>query len=342
MAEKIIQNPSITPNDFGYDGGAISSILGAPLVGAGGGTIIESDFVWLPSVTNEGVISWQRATSATAPSTANIMGPQGNPGQNGTNGTNGTNGYSVELQSVTDEDGGKKVTLSWGETPSTSSFVIPSGAKGADGQKGVDGISPTFTTSVTSDEQHPQGGTHVVISGAAGESAFNVWNGIDGEGATVNLFGNNGVSVTKDGTNYAVGLSGGYYSDTLSAYSAMYAGYASNAKFSDNSVSSMDQIKGSIDDGNQVAYATSANLYNASAKWDAVSAKSHTTIDGNQVITTENNGTSATVSAVQYVTNVGFSTAPKQLFVCQDDNDLTAHLDICQGKGTLFFVCSAI
>lgn len=340
MTEKIIQNPSITPNDFGYDGGAISSILGAPLVGAGGGTIIESDFVWLPSVTDEGVISWQRATSAIAPSTANIMGPQGNPGTNGTNGTdgkdgvNGTDGKDATpiTATTTTAVGGTQVTISYtsGGDP-LAQFTVLSGAKGADGQDGkdgkdgtngtdgADGISPTFTITPTA------GGTHVTISGAQGEdgfdvlsgakgadgqngqngdagfsplftitdvntgtytqggkhvairygdggsqnTAFDILNGIDGTDSTVNLFGNNGVSVTKDGTNYTVGLSGGYYSDTLSAYSAMYAGYASNAKFSDNSVSAMDQIKGSIDWGNQIAneYAThSGNFVTSSSQ----------------------------------------------------------------------------
>ena len=79
--------------------------------------------------------------------------------------------------------------------------------------------------------------------------------------------------------------------------------------------------------------------------WDevsGVSGKSHATINANQVIEVDNNGTTSAVSAVQYVYNTGFHTAPKQMFVCQDDNDLIGNLGICQGKGTLFFVCSAI
>lgn len=274
MAEKIIQNPSITPNDFGYDGGAISSILGAPLVGAGGGTIIESDFVWLPSVTDEGVISWQRATSATAPSTANIMGPQGpqgpsgTNGKDGTNGTNGTNGISPTF-TIAPTAGGTHVIISGAQ--GEDSFDVLSGAKGDDG---TDGFSPTVTlTPVNSDASHNNGGTQVEITYKNGEStattAYTAWNGNDGEGASVNLFGNNGVSVNKDGSNYTLGLSGGYYSDTLSAYSAMYAGYVSNAKFSDNSVSSMDQLKASIDWGNQIAneYAThSGNFVTSSSQ----------------------------------------------------------------------------
>lgn len=352
MAEKIIKNPSITSGDFSFSGDAITAIVGHPIAGAGGGGT-QSDYVYVPSFDDQtGDITFTLGTTASEgkgpwhiSGAQGPQGPSGTNGKDGKDGTNGENGISPTF-TIAPTAGGTHVTISGAQ--GEESFDVLSGAKGADGQNGqngapgADGISPTFTTSVTSDEQHPQGGTHVVISGAAGENAFNVWNGVDGEGATVNLFGNNGVSVSKDGTNYTVGLSGGYYSDTLSAYSAMYAGYASNAKFGDNSVSSMDQLKGSIDDGNRVAYETSASLFTASAKWDEVSAKSRTTINSDQVVTTENNGTSATVSAVQYVTNDSFGTAPKQLFVCQDDNDLTAHLNICNGKGTLFFVCSAI
>lgn len=204
MAELVIQNPSITPNDFGYDGGAISSILGAPLVGAGGGTIIESDFVWLPSVTNEGVISWQRATSATAPSTANIMGPQGNPG-----------------------------------------------AAGAKGQDGANGVSPTVSFRDITDTEHSNGGTEVTITDVNGAHTYSAWNGNDGEGFI-----------------------------EAHHYQSLSAGYADYARFSDNSVSSMDQIKGSIDWGNEIAqeykthsgyFVTSAaNLFDTTHKYGLV------------------------------------------------------------------------
>lgn len=270
MAEKIIQNPSITTNVFEYDGaGRVSAISGHPLAGEGGGEVVTSDFVWLPSVTNEGVISWQRSTSATAPSTANIMGPQGNTGANGTDGTDGTDGISPTF-TITPIAGGTHVTISGAQ--GEEDFDVLSGAKGADGTDGAAGFSPTIAlTTVNSDVSHNNGGTQVEITYKNGEStattAYTAWNGNNGEGAAVNLFGNNGVSVTQDGTSYTLGLSGGYYSNTLSAYSAMYAGYASNAKFSDNSVSSMDQIKGSIDWGNQIAseYATHSGDYATSS-----------------------------------------------------------------------------
>lgn len=281
MAGLQIPNPSITSGAFASmlafssDNNTITAISGHPIAGVGGGgTPVEG--YWRPSVNTDGDISWTWSleSTSTAPSTANIKGPQGIQGEtgpqgpSGTNGTNGTdgkdgaNGISPTF-TITPTAGGTHVVISGAQ--GKDSFDVLSGAKGADGAAG---FSPTITlTPVNSDASHNNGGTQVEITYKSGETtattAYTAWNGNDGEGASVNLFGNNGVSVTKDGTNYTVGLSGGYYSDTLSAYSAMYAGYASNAKFGDNSVSSMDQLKGSIDRGNQIAgeYATHSGDY---------------------------------------------------------------------------------
>ena len=138
------------------------------------------------------------------------QGPQGNPGQNGTNGTNGTDGTSVYLKSVTDAQGGKQVTLGWG-TSDTSAFVIPSGAAGTPGTNGTDGVSPTVTTSeIGPTTEHPQGGTSVTITDKTGPNQFNVWNGINGQGATVNLLEGTGIKITENGTNYTIGVSANY------------------------------------------------------------------------------------------------------------------------------------
>lgn len=172
------------------------------------------------------------------------QGPQGIPGIPGTDGTNGTNGVdgkdgidgkdgadgtSIILQSVTDVDGGKQVTLAWGETPSTSSFVIPNGASGAPGIAGTDGqdgYSPTVTTSeIEPTSEHPQGGTSVTITDKTGSNQFNVWNGINGEGATVNLLDGVGVHIEQDGVNYTINVSGG----NIPALSAGYSWSSENA-----------------------------------------------------------------------------------------------------------------
>ena len=166
------------------------------------------------------------------------QGPQGIPGIDGTNGTDGKDGIdgkdgadgtSIILQSVTDVDGGKQVTLAWGETPSTSSFVIPNGASGAPGIAGTDGkdgYSPTVTTSeIEPTSEHPQGGTAVTITDKTGSNQFNVWNGINGEGATVNLLDGVGVHIEQDGTNYTINVSGG----NIPALSAGYSWSSENA-----------------------------------------------------------------------------------------------------------------
>ena len=273
MADKIIQNPSITTNDFEYDGaGRVSAISGHPLAGQGGDTVVKSDLMWKPNVESDGYVHWTLTSSATTPDAAYISGAQGPQGPSGTNGTDGADGISPTF-TITPTAGGIHVTISGAQ--GEDGFDVLSGAKGADGQNGQNGdagFSPLFTITDVNTGTYTQGGKHVAIQygdGGLQNTAFDILNGIDGTDSTVNLFGNNGVSVTKDGTNYTVGLSGGYYSDTLSAYSAMYAGYASNAKFSDNSVSAMDQIKGSIDWGNQIAneYAThSGNFVTSSSQ----------------------------------------------------------------------------
>lgn len=410
MADKIIKNPSITPNDFGYDeSNAISSILGTPLAGSSGTTIVESDFVWLPFVNDAGDISWQRATSAIEPSTANIKGPQGNSGKDGIDGTNGKdgepgkdgtngkdgisptftvvaieNGTNIKISGAQGEesfnilngiDGTNGVNGKDGEpgkdgkdgkdgiSPTfkidsslTSTIVEISGAQGKesftidngkDGINGKDGFSPLFTIKDLDSGVYPQGGKQISIQyGDSGSSttSFDILNGVNSQAASTNLYGKDGVKIdyNSEASAYDISLSGHCYPDALSSYSAEYVNYARNAIFANNTVSSMDNIKEFIDASDKTLYDMSATLFSSSANWNNVSAKSHTTITTDQVITTENDGSSATISAVQYVYNDAFLTAPMQIFVCKNEEDLTGHLNISQNKGTLFFVCSAV
>ena len=122
-----IQNLSI--EELATVSASLSAILGQG--GGGSGELCAS--AWRPTVTDAGVLSWTLTTSTTTPAPVNIMGPSG------TNGAKGEDGASIILQSVTDVEGGKQVTLAWGETPSTSSFVIPSGTPGTNGKDGTDG-----------------------------------------------------------------------------------------------------------------------------------------------------------------------------------------------------------
>ena len=255
------QTQSFSQDELANISASLQEILGQ----GGGGEIVKSDLMWKPTVGSDGYVRWSLASSATQPDAAYISGAQGPKGEDG---TDGASACPITADATTVE-GGTQVTISYtsGGNP-LAQFTVLSGTSGANGKDGADGFSPTIAlTPVNSDANHNNGGTQVEITYKNGETtattAYTAWNGNDGAGASVNLFGDNGVSVTKDGSNYTVGLSGGYYSDTLSAYSAMYAGISRSAMFTDNSVSSMDQLKGSIDWGNQIAgeYATHSGDY---------------------------------------------------------------------------------
>lgn len=77
------------------DQGGWAEILILPLTegGGGGGT---SDIAWKPNVSPEGLITWTRTSSTTAPAAQNIMGPQGDPGPQGDKGDPGPQGPQGE------------------------------------------------------------------------------------------------------------------------------------------------------------------------------------------------------------------------------------------------------
>ena len=180
------QQQDFSPEELANVSASLSAILGQ----GGGGEPCAS--AWRPTVTDKGVLSWTLTTSTTTPTPVNIIGPQG---PSGTSGAKGEDGTSIILQSVTDVEGGKQVTLAWGETPSTSSFVIPSGTPGTNGKDGKDGTDGTNGTSVHLDSVSTvAGGTQVTLgwgtsdtsafvipSGAAGAPGTNGKDGTDGE-----------------------------------------------------------------------------------------------------------------------------------------------------------------
>ena len=211
-------------------------------LGAGGGTVVQSDLMWKPTVGSDGYVRWTLASSATTPEAAYISGAQGPAGANG---TNGKDGYSVSLQSVTDEDGGKKVTLSWGETPETSSFVIPSGAKGADGQDGHDGKDGTSVIVKSIREfndtvgTHTKGGTEVTLEWTENDtvktSAFSAFNGENGQDGTgTSLTASSGININNNLINVELGdnLKFDNYSNVTTedniSVSSVRAGYYDN------------------------------------------------------------------------------------------------------------------
>lgn len=134
-------------------------------------------------------------------------GAQGPKGPEGDKGDTGDNGTSIRLVSTETVAGGTQVTLGWG-TSDTSAFVIPSGAAGEAG------VSPTVALTPIQDQQYPQGGWNVTITDAEHQSGqtFQIFNGIDGQGATVDLVEGNGIQITHQSgtTDYTIGVSADY------------------------------------------------------------------------------------------------------------------------------------
>lgn len=217
--------------------------LSAVLEGGGGGV---ANAIWKPAVDQDGLMTWSWDTfpdSARPPESVNIKGPRGEsgaPGRDGTNGTNGTDGKDGKdgTDGKDGEDGktpqiqinSSNAHWEWrysGASEWTDLGVVASGAvgpqgipgvsgaPGAKGEDGDDGVSPAVTVSALSyDPEKPQGGTRVTITDKdhpTGQS-FDVYNGIDGQGATVNLLEGEGIQIlhTPGTTDYTIGVSADY------------------------------------------------------------------------------------------------------------------------------------
>ena len=210
MAEKIIQNPSLTPADFTYDPQTnyISAIAGHPLAGNGGGTIEKSDLMWKPEVGADGYVRWELTTSATTPEAAYISGAQGPAGQDG---AQGEDACPITATSTEIEDG-VHVTISYtsggnaltefdiydGDIPEFSANPVNAhllwkysddsdwtdlgfamsgekGPQGPEGPEGPNGISPMVTTATIA------GGNRVIFTyGEGSTTSIDVMSGVSG------------------------------------------------------------------------------------------------------------------------------------------------------------------
>ena len=164
--------------------------------GGGGGT--SYDMAWYPTVDDDGKIEWAWNPTTSAPLTANIKGPKGEDGPTGPGGKTpvlSANSYN----------------LYWKYSDATSGWTNLGNFRGEQGPTGDDGISPSVSTvDIPGSETHPQGGTSVTITDKTGEHQFDVWNGINGEGASVNFLDGNGIHVQQDGINYTISVSADY------------------------------------------------------------------------------------------------------------------------------------
>ena len=217
---KIVTNfpMSLTPDENRN----LALTLSAVVEGGGGGV---ANAIWRPAVDQDGLMSWSWETfpdSANPPASVSVKGPQGDSGAPGRDGTNGTNGKTPQIQinsSNAHWEWRYSGASDWEDLGVVASGAVGPqgipGASGASGAKGEDGYSPTVSTSaIPSSTTHPQGGTSVTITDKTGDHQFDVWNGINGEGATVNLLDGNGIHVEQNGTNYTIGVSADYATES--------------------------------------------------------------------------------------------------------------------------------
>lgn len=158
------------------------------------------------------------------------VGPQGIQGPSGSKGDTGAKGADATplTADTTTIAGGTQVTISYtsGGDP-LAQFNVLSGAQGASGQKGADGkngYSPTVSTTTTATGDRTGTVLTFVYGDEGGQTtSYTAWNGIDGQGATVNLIEGDGIQITHETgtTNYTIGVSADYatktYVDTASA-----------------------------------------------------------------------------------------------------------------------------
>lgn len=145
------------------------------------------------------------------------IGPQGEQGPKGDKGDTGAKGADANPLTATTATiaDGTQVTISYtsGGDP-LAQFNVLNGAQGASGQKGADGISPIVELTEIHDSEYPQGGWNVKITDAEHQSGqtFQIFNGIDGQGATVDLIEGNGIQITHEEgtTHYTISVSADY------------------------------------------------------------------------------------------------------------------------------------
>lgn len=350
--------------------------------GGGGGT--SYDMAWYPTVDSTGKIEWAWNPTTSAPPTANIKGPKGENGTNGTNGTNGADGADacpISAKSTDIENGHNvKIFYTSAANPDTNPLADFNVLDGQDGSDIKFDTGTNATMSGTGEDNTPYGVNTDVLAtqtwvenqhyianvnttAFSGDGTFQNpldlkinnpntnkkygykpgtgWTEIS-EGGSTSVETDNWIS--GDGTsNKPIGLS----AEAASAIEAMADQYQIDGGQYVSVVPNSTTHKVVVGLDNQATNAIADVIASASV-WDeasAVSAKSYASINNQQVITTVNQGVSASLSAVQYVPNTAFQgAAPKLMFVVEDDDDLLAKVNggACSGKGALFFVCSAI
>lgn len=314
MAEKIIQNPSITSGNFTIDDGKIVAIAGLPLAGSGGGT--QSDFVYVPSFDNEtGDITFNLGVTGTeGKGPWHISGTPGPKGEDGAQGEPGEDACPITATSAELADG-VHVTISYtsGGNPLTEFDILNGydGYSGKDGKDGNDGYSPQVTTaSVNNDATHNNGGTEISITYKDDDSIltakYTAWNGNNGEGATIALDGKDGIAISNDGFDYYAGLSADYLAAVQSVSSKLtktsadtlyqpIGNYVSATEITDMATKTWVGNQGFVTSGDYISgtkqYALTSGGWEEITASDDYTAGTDLKIDENNVISVDTNGT---------------------------------------------------
>ena len=243
--------------------------------GGGGGT--SYDMAWYPTVDADGKIEWAWNPTTSAPLTANIKGPKGEDGPTGPSGKTpvlSANSYN----------------LYWKYSDATSGWTNLGNFRGEQGPTGDDGISPSVSTvDIPGSKTHPQGGTSVTITDKTGEHQFDVWNGINGEGASVNFLDGNGIHVQQDGINYTISVSADYSGAAVaSAKNWVNAqGYVPNTALNPE-----NSISGKWRNGQYYDFGLKVSAENALAAVDGKVDKPVGKLSGTYILEIDDNGQS--------------------------------------------------
>ena len=159
MRLSVTRNP--VPEDMVPLGGETDDEGGGSIPGGGGtGQDGEDGATFIPSVSENGIISWTNDKGLPNPEPVNIKGPKGDDGDAGPQGSPGQDGYSPTVQ-VEDIAGGSRITITDEDGPHI--FEIMDGLDGGEAatpEIGANGnwyIGGVDTGKPSRGEQGPQG-----------------------------------------------------------------------------------------------------------------------------------------------------------------------------------------
>ena len=178
-------------------------------------TILPTEALWIPNVTDVGILSWRLGTAGDpGPSDVNIkgargdqgpQGPQGPQGDKGDKGDKGDQGEQGDMGLCPQINPVTKNWMiyennTWVDTPYSSSGAV--GPQGPEGKKGPDGPEGPRGLGLSAEYQPITGGTQVSIwkeSGTQEEFHFDVMDGKDISAKAYTVTGGGKVEFWKDG-----------------------------------------------------------------------------------------------------------------------------------------------